>query len=59
MKEITDIVYKIEQEMVGMWASGEVKHVMNDDPEFVNMIMTAVMLDKEHFRAMGLEIGEA
>jgi len=56
---LNNIIHSIETEMIGMWTSGDVKHVMKEDPEFITMIMTALMFDKDHFRAMGLEIGEA
>ena len=59
MKQLTDIVNDIEREMVTLWSTGEITKVMKNDTEFVNMIMTAIMFDKEHFRAMGLEIGES
>ncbi len=59
MKEIQNIIHSIEMEMVEMWCTGEVTHVMKKDPEFITMIMTAVMFDKDHFRALGLVVGEA
>ncbi len=59
MKQIQDIIHNIEKEMVDLWSTGEVTHVINEDPEFITMIMTAVQFDKEHFRAMGMTIGEA
>ena len=59
MKQLTDIVNDIEREMVTLWSTGEVTHIMKRDSEFITMIMTAIMFDKEHFRAMGLEIGES
>ena len=45
--------------MVAMWSTGDVTHVMKEDPEFLTMIMTAVHFDKDHFRALGMSIGEA
>ena len=59
MKELKDVVHSIEMEMIQMWSSGEVTHIMKKDPEFINMVMTAVHFDKEHFRALGMMIGEA
>ena len=53
MKQLTDIVNDIEREMVTLWSTGEITKVMKNDTEFVNMIMTAIMFDKPHFRAMG------
>tara|TARA_R100000152_G_C6633225_1_gene80146 strand:- start:367 stop:546 length:180 start_codon:yes stop_codon:yes gene_type:complete len=59
MKELKDVVHSIEMEMIQMWSSGEVTHIMKKDPEFISMVMTAVHFDKEHFRALGMMIGEA
>ena len=59
MKQLTDIVNDIERERVTLWSTGEITKVMKNDTEFVNMIMTAIMFDKPHFRAMGLSIGES
>ena len=59
MKELKDVVHSIEMEMIQMWSSGEVTHIMKKDPEFISMVMTAVHFDKEHFRALGMVIGEA
>ena len=63
MKEITKnlkaVIHEIESDMVAMWSTGDVSHVMKEDPEFVTMIMTAVHFDKDHFRALGMSIGEA
>ena len=59
IRQITDVIHTIEKEMVTLWSTGEVTHVMKRDSEFITMIMTAIMFDKEHFRAMGLEIGES
>ena len=59
MNQLTDIVNDIEREMVTLWSTGEITKVMKNDTEFVNMIMTAIMCDKPHFRAIGLSIGES
>jgi hypothetical protein len=59
MKKINEVIHSIESEMVRMWSLNEVMKVMDDDPEFINMIMTAVHFDREHYRALGMEIGEA
>ena len=59
MNKIKEVIHSIETEMVQMWASNEITHVMKDDPEFITMIMTAVHFDREHYRALGMVIGEA
>ena len=58
-KNLKEVIHEIESEMVSLWSTGEVQHVMKVDPEFIDMIMTAVHFDKDHFRALGMEIGEA
>ena len=59
MKELKEVVHSIEMEMIQMWSSGEVTHIIKKDPEFISMVMTAVHFDREHFRALGMVIGEA
>ena len=62
MKEslhIQDVIEEIETEMVKMWACDEATYVMEHDPEYIVMVLTAVFYEKEHFRALGMEVGEA
>ncbi|OUW62752.1 MAG: hypothetical protein CBD58_01230 [bacterium TMED198] len=59
MNKLKEVVHSIEMEMVDLWSTGEVTYVMKDDPEFITMIMTAVHFDREHFRGLGMVIGEA
>jgi hypothetical protein len=56
---LQDIIHDIETEMVKMWALNEATHVLKDDPEYIVMILTAVFYEKDHFRAMGMVVGEA
>tara|TARA_B100000131_G_scaffold291122_1_gene304429 strand:+ start:394 stop:582 length:189 start_codon:yes stop_codon:yes gene_type:complete len=59
MNKLKEVVHSIEMEMISLWSTGEVTHVIKDDPEFITMVMTAVHFDREHFRALGMVIGEA
>ena len=62
MKEaqhISEVIDKIESEMVSMWLQGETPYVMEKDEEYIVLVLTAVFFEKEHFRALGMEIGEA
>ena len=42
-----------------MWLLDQTAYVMEQDPEYVAVIMTAMFYEKEHFKALGMEIGEA
>jgi hypothetical protein len=56
---ISEVIHKIEAEMVTMWALGEAPNVMEQDEEYIELVLTAVFFEREHFQAMGLIIGEA
>lgn len=61
MKEhnIKNIVNQIELDMVKMWSLNEAAHVLEDDESYIQMILTAVFYEIEHFRQMGMIVGEA
>ena len=59
MKDLDQVVHDIELEMVSMWLTGEAPSVLKKDPDFVELIMVAVYHDKQHFKKMGLIVGEA
>ena len=58
-EKIQDIIHDIELQMVQMWSLDEATYVLKNDPEYMTMILTAVHYEKEHFRALGMVIGEA
>ena len=58
-EKIQDIIHDIELQMVQMWSLDEATYVLKNDPEYMTMILTAVHYEKEHFRALGMGIGEA
>ena len=58
-EKIQDIIHDIESQMVQMWSLGEAEFVLKNDPEYMTMIRTAVHYEKDHFRALGMVIGEA
>ena len=58
-EKIQDIIHDIESQMVQMWSLGEAEFVLKNDPEYMTMILTAVHYEKDHFRALGMVIGEA
>mgnify|MGYP003113502328 CR=1 FL=1 len=58
-EKIQDIIHDIELQMVQMWSLDEATYVLKNDPEYMTMILTAVHYEKDHFRALGMVIGEA
>ena len=56
---VKELIETIESEMVAMWALGEVPGVIKHDPDFISMILQAVYVDMEHYRALGMIIGES
>ena len=42
-----------------MCSLDEATYVLKNDPEYMTMILTAVHYEKDHFRALGMVIGEA
>tara|TARA_R100000742_G_C4264660_1_gene82590 strand:+ start:115 stop:312 length:198 start_codon:yes stop_codon:yes gene_type:complete len=61
-KKVSDEVYNIieiiEQEMMLMWATGEIPYLLEHDPEFVDVIMDGVMLERSFWRKC-MVVGEA
>ena len=58
-EKIQDIIHDIESQMVQMWSLGEAEFVLKNDPEYMTIILTAVHYEKDHFRALGMIVGEA
>ena len=58
-EKIQDIIHDIELQMVQMWSLDEATYVLKNDPEYMTMILTAVHYETDHFRALGMVIGEA
>ena len=58
-EKIQDIIHDIELQMVQMWSLDEATYVLKNAPEYMTMILTAVHYEKDHFRALGMVIGEA
>jgi hypothetical protein len=59
MKNIAKLVQEMEQDMCNCYHTGEILHLLKVDPDFVLAAIGAVMSDREHFRALGLIVGEA
>ena len=58
-EKIQDIIHDIELQMVQMWSLDEATYVLKNDPEYMTMVLTAVHYEKDHFRALGMVMGEA
>ena len=59
VQHISEVIEEIESEMVRMWALGEAPHVIEKDEEYIVLVLTAVFFEREHFKALGMVIGEA
>ena len=53
-----DIIEIIEQEMISMWNTGEIPILLKRDPEFVQVIMEGLMLERS-FWSQNMVVGEA
>ncbi len=56
---IHDLVKHLEYDLVSLYYTGEILEWLDKDIEYVAMSLTAVMMDKRHFSALGMVIGEA
>jgi hypothetical protein len=59
MKHISEVIHELEADMVTMWSLGETPNVMEKDEEYIELVLTAVFFEREHFQMMGMVIGEA
>tara|TARA_B110000977_G_C10754722_1_gene368274 strand:+ start:151 stop:330 length:180 start_codon:yes stop_codon:yes gene_type:complete len=59
MKDFEQIVDSIEAEMVSMWLTGKAPSVLKKDPDYIKLIMVAVYHEREHFKRLGMIVGEA
>ncbi len=53
-----DMLELIEQEMVSLWLDGEIEHILKEDEEFVNVITSAIMLERGYWGKY-MVVGEA
>ena len=45
-----DVIEIIEQEMISMWATGEIPHLLKNDPEFVKVITEGIYMEKSFWK---------
>ena len=53
-----DMLELVEQEMVAMWLHGDIEHILKADEEFVNVITSAIMLERSYWSKY-MPVGEA
>jgi hypothetical protein len=58
-RNIHDLVAHLEYDLVSLYHTGEILEWIEKDIEYVAMSLTAVMMDKTHFEALGMIVGEA
>jgi len=58
-KNIMELVEHLEYDLVSLYHTGEIVEWLEKDIEYVAMSLTAVMMDRRHFLALGMVIGEA
>ena len=58
-QDILKLIEDMEQNMCELYATNEILDVLKQDEGYVEVSLAAVMSDKEHFRALGLIVGEA
>ena len=54
-----ELVEHLEYDLVSLYHTGEIVEWLEKDMEYVEMSLTAVIMDKRHFSALGMVIGEA
>ena len=57
--DIYKLIEDMEQNMCELYATNEILDVLKQDEDYVEVALAAVMSDKEHYRALGLIVGEA
>ena len=57
--DIYKLIEDMEQNMCELYATNEILDVLKQDEDYVEVSLAAVMSDKEHYRALGLIVGEA
>ena len=57
--DIYKLIEDMERDMLELYATNEILHILKQDERYVEVSLAAVMSDKEHYRALGLIVGEA
>tara|TARA_B110001454_G_C12549623_1_gene363002 strand:+ start:251 stop:451 length:201 start_codon:yes stop_codon:yes gene_type:complete len=54
-----NLIENLEYDLTLLYHTGEIVDWLEKDIEYVEMTLTAVIMDKQHFTALGMVIGEA
>jgi len=57
--DIYKLIEDMERDMLELYATNEILRILKQDEKYVEVSLAAVMSDKEHYRALGLIVGEA
>jgi len=57
--DIYKLIEDMEQNMCELYVTNEILEMLKQDEDYVEVSLAAVMSDKEHYRALGLIVGEA
>mgnify|MGYP003148561678 FL=1 len=58
-KRFTELILKMEEDLIMLYHSGEVVGFMQEDPEYVAVSMVSLIMDRNHYRELGMVVGEA
>tara|TARA_B100000900_G_C20275941_1_gene592022 strand:- start:75 stop:263 length:189 start_codon:yes stop_codon:yes gene_type:complete len=58
-KRFTELILKMEEDLIMLYHSGEVVGFMQEDPEYVAVSMVSLIMDRKHYRELGMVVGEA
>jgi len=53
------ILAKLEDDVILLWNTGQVVEVINNDLEYITLILLAVYHERDYWQSIGLTIGEA
>jgi|TARA_B100000900_G_scaffold398011_1_gene398957 hypothetical protein len=57
--DIYKLIEDMERDMLELYATNGILKILKQDERYVEVSLAAVMSDKEHYRALGLIVGEA
>jgi hypothetical protein len=58
-KRISQLILKMEEDLIMLYHSGDVVGFMKEDPEYVAVSMVSLIMDREHYGELGMVVGEA
>ena len=58
-KRLSQLILKMEEDLIMLYNSGEVVGFMKEDPEYVAVSMVSLIMDSAHYKELGMVVGEA